>query len=330
MVDPGIMKSLAVALAASSGCAFVCALFFPYLIKTSLASRRSAVFEALLHNKGVLQDAPAATRNIRRAQEIALQSVTRTAANKRHSHLQGQLRAAGLGCSTYNFMLYSLGLGLLLIGLAQLLQMPLSFSFSAAAAGSYYLPQYYLRNLAQRRKQRFLNAFAASVDMIIRGTKSGLSITECLAAVANEADEPVRREFVLLADQLRAGVPLPNAMEKLASAMPAPEIRFFTLIMSMQSQTGGNLTDALSNLAKVLRDRHKLASKVRIASAEARASAITIGSLPFIVIAATAVFAPDYISRLWIEESGRVIIGICASWLILGVLVLRRMARIEA
>lgn len=330
MADPETLKSLAVALAALSGGAFVCALFYSHLVNTPLRTQRSAVFEALLRHNSTAPDSLPATRNIRRAQEIALKSVSQTSANKRASQLQGQLRAAGLQCSTSRFMIYSLGLGLALMFFAQILQMPLTFSFSAGAIGSYYLPQYFLRTIAERRKQRFLNAFATSVDMILRGAKSGLSITECLAAVANEAEEPVRREFVLLVDQLRAGVTLPSAMERLAAAMPAPEIRFFTLIMSMQSQTGGNLTDALGNLAKVLRDRHKLASKVRIASAEARASAITIGSLPFIVIAATALFAPDYISRLWVEESGRVIIGICTGWLIIGILVLRRMARIEA
>jgi tight adherence protein B len=99
--------------------------------------------------------------------------------------------------------------------------------------------------------------------------------------------------------------------------------------MAIQSQTGGNLTVALGNLAGVLRDRQKLAVKVRIASAEARVSAMIIAALPFGVIGATAMIAPDYIAMLWKDPSGRKLATACAVWLALGVVVIRRMARIE-
>jgi tight adherence protein B len=165
--------------------------------------------------------------------------------------------------------------------------------------------------------------------MIVRGAKSGLSIMDCLAMVASDAASPVKEEFEALVTQLRAGVALPAAMEKLAAAMPAPEVRFFVMIMSAQNHTGGNLTDALANLSGVLRDRDRIASKTRIAAAEGRASALIIGALPFLVIGATAAITPDYISVLWADEAGRRIGVTCMVWLAIGIFVLGRMARIE-
>ena len=132
-----------------------------------------------------------------------------------------------------------------------------------------------------------------------------------------------------LVAQLRAGVPLTTAIEKLSARMPIPEVRFFAIVLSIQSQTGGNFTDALANLAGVLRERERLAAKVRTASAEVKASAITIGVLPFVVAGATALLAPEHIAMLWQDEAGRRVSGFCVIWLLVGIAVLRRMARIE-
>ncbi len=165
--------------------------------------------------------------------------------------------------------------------------------------------------------------------MIVRGAKSGLSLMDCLGMVASDASPPVRDEFGQIVAQLRAGVPLPAAMEKLGLAMPVPEVRFFVMIMSAQSQTGGNLTDALANLSGVLRDREKIASKIRIASAEGRTSALLIGCLPFLVIGATAAFAPQYVAFLWSDPDGRRVAAFCGIWLLGGFLVLGRMSRID-
>lgn len=101
------------------------------------------------------------------------------------------------------------------------------------------------------------------------------------------------------------------------------------MIMSAQSQSGGSLTEALVNLSSVLRDREKIAMKTRIASAEGRSSALIIGALPFVVIGATAAFAPQYISFLWTDDAGRRVAFFCLVWLVCGILILGRMARIE-
>jgi tight adherence protein B len=319
--------SLAALLAGVGAAAFVCALFYPRLTRPPLLQQRSAVFEAILRGEAAIE-AVRPTRNIRRAQDFALQRVAQHGRPSRELILRRQIAAAGLDWTVPRYVGCCLLLAALVFaGLAPWL--PLTAATAMAIAAAWAIPKWWLASLADRRRRKFLTAFTAAVDMIVRGAKSGLSLMDCLAIVAADADEPVRREFEAIVSQLRAGMPLKAAMAKLSAIMPAAEVRFFALIMSIQSQTGGNLTTALGNLAGVLRDRQKLAVKVRIASAEARVSALIIAALPFAVIGATAMLAPDYVAVLWRDESGRRLAAGCAAWLGIGIVVIRHMARIE-
>ena len=327
MADASGATVLAPVLAAIGAAALVCAIFFPLLLRPPLAGQRSAIFEALL--KGSADRAIPAGRVVRRAQESALKSVAQHGRAMRVSQIQAQLTAAGLDWSPRRYMAVCFAIGIVIFGGGASLGPSPASALGAGCLGAWLIPQRYLAFRAGRRKLGFLKAFASAVDMVVRGAKSGLSMTDCLAIVAADAEEPVRSAFEIVLAQLKAGVPLASALDKLAAAMPAAEVRFFVLIMSMQAQTGGNLTEALANLSSVLRDRDKIASKVRIASAEVRASALIIGALPIGVIAATAFFAPDYISLLWADDGGRRIASFCAVWLLAGILVLRHMARVE-
>ena len=322
--DPAILAAL---LASIGAAAFVCAVFYPRLARPLLSEQRSAVFEALLRGETAVETIRP-TRSIRRAQEFALQTVAQHGRPNRERLIRRQIAAAGLDWRVSRYALCCLGLAVALFA-ALAPWLPFTVATVIAIAAAWFFPKWCLAFLADRRRRKFLAAFGAAVDMIVRGAKSGLSLMDCLAIVATDAEEPVRGEFEAILSQLRAGVPLKAAMERLGGVMPAAEVRFFLLIMSIQSQTGGNLTTALGNLAGVLRDRQKLAVKVRIASAEARVSALIIAALPFGVIAATAMFAPDYIAMLWRDEAGRRLAGICAVWLGLGIVVIRHMARIE-
>jgi tight adherence protein B len=327
MADLGGGILLASSLAAISVAALICGLFFPLIRRAPLSNGRSAAFEALLHGRTEL--AAASSRSIRRAREAALKSVLHPDRKSRRSALESRIAAAGLKWSHRHYFKLCLALGATVFSGATILKLSPASALALALFGAWFVPWRYLAFRAETRKRAFLNAFSSAVDMIVRGAKSGLSIIDCLAMVASDAAPPVKQEFEGLLAQLRAGVPLPTAMEKLASAMPAPEVRFFVMIMSAQSHTGGNLTEALANLSGVLRDRDRIASKIRIASAEGRISALIIGALPFLVIGATAAFAPDYISLLWADEAGRRIGIICAVWLAVGIFVLGRMARIN-
>lgn len=314
-------------LAALSAAAFVCALFFPALA----GQRRPARWETFLGGlkKGTDGGGRGRTQELRRAQEFALKAVAEASRTRRTSRLHNQLAAAGLTVPPRRFVLCSAALGLKILLAGLIAWLPSALALAGAVLGGWLLPLRLLKFLAARRQRMFLAGFAPAVDMIVRGAKSGLSLTDCLSVVAADANALVRAEFTNVAAQLRAGVPLPEAMARLSAAMPVPEVRFFALIMSTQSQTGGNLSDALTNLSKVLRDRQQLAAKVRVASAEVRASAIAVGVMPLVVVGAVAMLSPSYISLLWTDETGRMVALASAAWMLTGVAVLRRMSRIE-
>jgi tight adherence protein B len=323
--DAMLLAGLLAAVGAAAG---VVAVLYPAIAGAPLAMKRSAVFEALL--KGRNEGAAPATRSVRRAQEAALRSVSQQGkAGGRGSRLSARLTAAGLNWSAHHYLAMCVVIGGATFRLALLAGFSAMAAIFIAAFCAWFMPRKYLDVRAERRRRAFLKSFAAAVDMVVRGAKSGLSAMDCLSMVASDAPAPVCDEFETIVAQLRAGVPLPAAREKLTTAMPVPEVRFFVMIMSAQHQTGGSLSDALVNLSGVLRDREKIAGKVRVASAEGRASAMIIGALPFIVIGAAAAFAPDYISMLWSDEAGRRVGAFCAAWLVMGILVLFRLARIE-
>jgi tight adherence protein B len=139
----------------------------------------------------------------------------------------------------------------------------------------------------------------------------------------------VRSEFVDLVEQQKIGVPLARAFERMYERMPLQEVNFFAIVVAIQSQTGGNLAEALSNLSQVLRDRYRLASKVKAFSAEAKTSAFIIGALPPAVMLIVFFTSPDYISLLWQERTGNMMLIGSGIWMILGVLIMRKMINFD-
>jgi tight adherence protein B len=327
MIDPAVALGAASLLAGLSAAALVCTLFFPLLASTGPIGRGRTLARIL--ERGSRRTAPQATRSAQRAQAIALKLIAEERRMRDMTRLSRKLAAAGLRWSSWRYAACAavVGAAIFFSGLAW--GLPPGACLSAAMMLAVILPARGLDFLARRRQQRFLAAFTGGIDIIVRGARSGLSLPDCLAAVASDAAPAVRREIAPVVAQLRAGVPIASAMDRLAQQMPVPEVRFFAIVLSIQSQTGGNFTEALANLAAVLRERERLAAKVKTASAEVKASAITIGALPFLVVGATAILAPDYIGVLWREEAGRKLAAIAALWMLAGIMVLRRMARIE-
>jgi tight adherence protein B len=324
MMDDAAAMLAASLLAAIAAAGLVCAVFFP-LLRPALPARGRSAAAVLGRAGGEAQT----NRSARRAQAIALRLVAEERRMKSMTRLSQKLDLAGLGWPAWSYAAIAANLGIMVFLLGLVFGFSFGASLSAALVLAVVVPSRALDMVVRRRQQHFLAGFAGAVDMIVRGARSGLSLPDCLGMVASDAAPPIRREFAPLVAQLRAGVPLGGAIEKLAARMPIPEVRFFAIVLSIQSQTGGNFTEALANLAGVLRERERLAAKVRTASAEVKASAITIGALPFVVAGATALLAPDHIAMLWREEAGRRLAGLCAIWLALGVVVLRRMSRIE-
>ncbi len=143
--------------------------------------------------------------------------------------------------------------------------------------GVFGVPRWFVNKLIARRQAKFIAELPNAIDVIVRGMKSGLPLNECLAVVARESEEPLASEFREVIEQQRVGVSLGEALEKMTARMPLPEIRFLQIVIAIQQQAGGNLSEALSNLAAVLRDRVRLKMKVQALSSEAKASAMVLG-----------------------------------------------------
>jgi len=187
------------------------------------------------------------------------------------------------------------------------------------------LPRWVLGFLTARRKKKFTDHFATAIDVIVRSVKSGLPTGEALRIVAREAPDPVGSEFHSLVESMKVGVTMEQALKRMMESMPTTEVGFFAIVMTIQGKSGGNLSEALGNLAFVLRDRKRLQGKIRAMSSEAKASAMIIGSLPVVVGGLVYLTTPAYISKLFTERAGNVMIAICVFWMSCGIMVMRKM-----
>jgi tight adherence protein B len=163
----------------------------------------------------------------------------------------------------------------------------------------------------------------------VRGIKAGLPLLDCLKMVAVESPEPMKSEFRAIIETQAIGLPLGEACGKLYESMPLPEANFFGIVISIQQKAGGNLSEALGNLSRVLRDRKKMKAKIQAMSQEAKASAGIIGALPIVVMGLVYLTSPNYISLLWTEPLGRLMLAASAIWMFFGVMVMKKMINFD-
>jgi tight adherence protein B len=187
------------------------------------------------------------------------------------------------------------------------------------------LPRWVLGFLTNRRKKKFTENFAVAIDVIVRSVKSGLPTNEALRIVAREVPNPVGSEFHNLVESLKVGVTLDQGLKRMMESMPTAEVGFFAIVMTIQAKSGGNLSEALGNLAAVLRDRKRLQGKIKAMSSEAKASAMIIGSLPPGVMGIVYLTTPGYISKLFTEKAGNLMLAGCVFWMSMGIMVMRKM-----
>jgi tight adherence protein B len=243
--------------------------------------------------------------------------------------LSVRIAQAGLTWSKQRFFVTGGILGLLLfimpLGFGFGLLPALAFGFAGAAG----LPFWILSFLKKRREAKFLEHFPDAVDVIVRGIKSGLPLLDCMKLISVEAQEPVRTEFRLILDIQSVGLPLGEACAKLYDRIPLPEANFFGIVITIQQKAGGNLSEALGNLSRVLRDRKKMKAKIQAMSMEAKASAGIIGVLPIAVMTLIYITSPDYISLLFKEQLGHMMLAACGLWMCVGVFVMRKMIQFD-
>jgi tight adherence protein B len=255
-----------------------------------------------------------------------LESKQKTA--KRPS-LAVRIEQAGLSWSNRQFFLISAGLGIFMFMLVLVGGMGLLSAAGLGFAAAFGVPYWLLGYLKKRRERRFLNAFPDAVDVIVRGIKSGLPLLDSLKMIASEGQEPLRSEFKKILETQTIGMPLGEACARLYDRMPLPEANFFGIVISIQQKAGGNLSEALGNLSKVLRDRKKMKAKIVAMSMEAKASAAIIGALPIAVMLLVYITSPNYIELLWTHPMGQMMMLASATWMTMGCLVMRKMINFD-
>jgi tight adherence protein B len=239
------------------------------------------------------------------------------------------IRQAGLKTTPKQFYVYSFFCGLAVMIIGVVLGAPLMVAPGIFFAGFLGLPRWALSFVKKRRLAAFLNEFPNSIDVIVRAIKSGLPLNDGIRLIANEAQEPVRGEFRRIVEQQQLGISVPEAAMKMKETMPCAEANFFGIVIMIQSQAGGNLSEALGNLSRVLRDRKKMKAKIAALSMEAKASAAIIGALPFIVAFLVYLSSPDYIMPLFTTSTGQIILGISGVWMSIGIFVMKNMINFD-
>lgn len=195
--------------------------------------------------------------------------------------------------------------------------------------GVMYLPLAWLRGTIKSRQKKFNEHFADAIDIITRGLKSGLPVGECFNVIARESPEPVSTEFRIIVEQVKIGLPLEQAVMRSLERMPTAEMKFFSVVLAIQQQTGGNLAAVLSNISGVLRGRAQLRGKVQALSSEAKASAMIIGALPPLVACLLFLVNPNYAEILFFTETGQNMMLGGLGWMGIGILIMRSMINME-
>jgi len=276
---------------------------------------------------------PAAARVARGAQKSRREQVESTLKqidikSSKKVTLASRITQAGLTWSNRKFYIVSACLGVFVFALVIStfgLLPAIGFGFAAA----FGLPFWLLSYLKKRRLARFLHNFPDAVDVITRGIKAGLPLLDSLKMVASEGQEPLKSEFRAILDTQTVGIPIGEACAKLFERMPVPEANFFGIVIAIQQKAGGNLSEALGNLSKVLRDRKKMKAKIQAMSMEAKASAMIIGALPPAVMLLVGITSPDYISLLWTHPTGQMMLAASAMWMFTGCMVMKKMINFD-
>jgi tight adherence protein B len=321
------MQALALAFlaaAAIGGLAWV--FIYPLLSGERKAEHRRA---SVAKTEPAARQVDKSQRSRREQVEGTLKDLEARSKKEKKIPLSSRLLQAGLDWSTQKFMIASGVLAVVCFAAALVFGGGMLGAVGLSFAAGFGLPRWVLSFLKNRREANFLKALPDAVDVIVRGIKAGLPLFDSIKVVAADAPEPLRGEFLAIIETQAIGMPLGDACARLYERMPVPEANFFGIVIAIQQKSGGNLSEALGNLSKVLRDRKKMAEKIQAMSMEAKASAGIIGSLPPIVMLLVYLSTPDYISLLWTHPTGQLMLVGCVIWMSVGIFVMKRMINFD-
>jgi tight adherence protein B len=251
------------------------------------------------------------------------------ARQKNNPSLPIRMRQARLNWTVETYLLICALSGGAAFVLAYGFGLDLILALALAAGAALILPRSYVNMARARVMRRFVKEFPNAVDVIVRGIRSGLPLGECMEVISRQASEPVRSEFLNLVDDQKLGITVTDAVQRMADRMPVTEAAFFATVITMQSQTGGNLSEVLDNLSTVMREQAKMKAKIKAMSSEAKTSGGIIGSMPIIVGGLIYLTNPAYIELLFTTTTGNMVLIGSAIWMIIGVVVMRQMINFD-
>ena len=192
-----------------------------------------------------------------------------------------------------------------------------------------WIPLKLLQRRIGKQQKAFLRVFPDAIDLIVRGLRSGLPVSESIALVSSEVPAPVGATFGNISNKMKLGVTLEKALQETAQELGMTEFNFFTTCIVLQRETGGNLSEILNNLSEVLRSRFIMRMKIKALSSEARASSYIIGALPFVVVLAVSLLTPDYMKPMIEDSRGNICAMVAAGMMIFGMWTMNRMTNFE-
>ena len=322
------MQLLALAFLAATAIGGIAWVFvYPFLSGEKSAEKRVA---------SVARAEPVAARRAERAQrsrreqvEESLKEVDSRRKKNQKVSLSQRIAQAGLTWSKEKFYVVSALLGISAFAALFFVGGPLLPALGFGFAAGFGVPRWMLKFLKTRREMQFLDTLPDAVDVIVRGVRAGLPLFDSIKMVAADAKEPLRSEFAGIVETQAVGMPLGEACSRLYERMPMPETNFFAIVVTIQSKSGGNLSEALGNLSKVLRERRKMKAKVQAISMEAKASAAIIGALPLIVMVAVSLTTPGYIDPLFTTQVGHMLLAASALSYGTGIFVMKKMINFD-
>ena len=243
--------------------------------------------------------------------------------------LQLRLNRSGKGWTLTQYAQASVGLAVAVAVLVFLKTGALFLGLGIGALVGAGLPHMVVGWHIKRRSTQFTSKFPDAIELLVRGLRSGLPVTETLVVVGQEVPGPVGQEFKLITERVRIGRAMDDALQDSADRLNMAEFSFFCITLAIQRETGGNLAETLANLADVLRKRSQMKLKVKAMSSEAKASAYIIGVLPFMVFGMIEMTDPDYLKGFW--EGGLLTLiglgGLC--WMGIGAFIMAQMINFE-
>ncbi|NIJ07000.1 tight adherence protein B [Sphingomonas vulcanisoli] len=247
----------------------------------------------------------------------------------RRELLERRLAATGKPWTVTNYMIASGVLVVVAWAILLMRGMPLLITFSLGIVIGAGLPHWLIGRMGKRRAAKFVAKFPDAIELLVRGLRSGLPISETIGVVGREVPDPVGTEFRTVADKMKIGRTMDAALQDSADRLQTSEFQFFVISLAIQRETGGNLAETLSNLAEVLRKRMQMKLKVAAMSSESKASAYIIGSLPFIVFGLIMWINPTYMGGFFHDPRLMIAAGGGAVWMGLGVFIMAKMINFE-